>query len=195
MPFGSPHLCLKRSCVHCKHIILEYVLGHLSGQRGKKPSAKCLSAWQRRDLFLLQVVMHYPQYYFTVIRNPETAAEMEPYCASCFPKHKPKESPFWWFYISKCIPVFAKKPTKQKKNHQKNPTKQKQTNKNATKKTPQTPQSKRGSGWIWKKSPQIENHLINLLRCTQAKQLETEDSPSAVLNISSYFHAFDKHLT
>lgn len=139
---------------HCPR----YVLGHLSGQWQKEPSAKHLSAWQKRDWFLLQVVMHYPQYYYTVIKNPETAAEMEPYCTSCFPKHKPREITLWRLYISNCILVFAKNPIKQ--TNKKKPPKQQQQNE---KKNPQPnnkkpklktthikPQSKRGSSYIWK---------------------------------------------
>lgn len=79
----TPALFKEVMCTLCTHYP-RCVLGHLPGQWPKEPSAKCLSAWQRRDLFLLQVVMHYSQYYYIVIRNPETAAEMEPYWASCF---------------------------------------------------------------------------------------------------------------
>lgn len=52
--------------------MLEHVLG-MSEAIDKEPPAKCLSAWQGRDLFLLQVVTHCPQYYFAIIKNPEPA--------------------------------------------------------------------------------------------------------------------------
>lgn len=141
--------------------------------------------------------MHYPQYYSTVIRNPETAAEMEPYCASCFPKHKPRAShPFDDFTLVSASLCSQKKPhktntqtTTKNTNNKIQPTKQK--------KTP-TPNLKvrEVQGAFENKPPQTENHLINLLRGIQAKQLETEDSLSAVLNPRPYLHTFfDKHLT
>lgn len=110
MQFGPPHLCLKRSCVRCKHIILEHVLGHVLCQWQREATAECLSAWQRRDLFVLQVVIHCPQYYFAVIRNPGTAGEMEPYCANCFLKYETREShPFDYLTLVNASLCFQKR--------------------------------------------------------------------------------------
>lgn len=104
VPFRPPHLCSKRSCVRCKS------MGHVLCQWQREPTAKCLSAWQRRDLFLLQVVIQCPQYCFAVIRYPGTARETEPYCASCFLKYKTREShPFDYLTLVNVCLCFQKR--------------------------------------------------------------------------------------
>lgn len=87
-----------------------------------------------------------------------------------------------------CILVFAKKPTKQTKKPQ-------ASNKKIKIKNQPTSNIKvrKVLAAFEKNPPQIEKHLINLLRGTQAKQLETGDSRIAVHNPRSYFHTFLKN--
>jgi len=161
VPFGPPHHYLKRSSVCCKHIILEHVLDHVLGQWQKEPSVKCLSVWQRRDLFQLQVEIHCPQYYFAIIRNPETAVEMDPYCASCFPKHKTRESrSFDVFTLVNAALCFQKRNSGEIQ-----------------------------AGFANKHFPLARKPSNQLIQRYPGKeqQSETEDSPNAVLNPRSYF--------
>lgn len=106
-----------------------------------------------------------------------------------FSKHKPREShPFDDFTLVCASLCLQKNPTKQTKKPQ-------ASNKKIKIKNQPTSNIKvrKVLAAFEKNPPQIEKHLINLLRGTQAKQLETGDSRIAVHNPRSYFHTFLKN--